>query len=136
MQYTPFTFLIASLSLAPVAAHAGDSTESVNTYGMVTQAQLSNVPLASLKLSLLDAQKVSPAQNNVAALANAAQAAAAANTLPAAQRSVVPGVSERNPALAQENDSGSAPSVAWPLLLGLLIVFLRRAPQRFRSNGL
>ena len=134
MQYAPI--FIASLALASVAAHAGDSIESVNTYGTVTQAQLSNAPVASLKLSLLDTQKVSPAQNSAAALASAAQAAAAANTLPAAQRSVVPGISERAPALAQDNDSGSAPSVAWPLLLGLLIVFLRRTPQRFRSNGL
>jgi hypothetical protein len=135
-----FRYLLsASIVLATAATHAADSKDSTDARRTVTVAepQLSAAPLGP-RLGLLEAQKAhSLAQRSAAALGNAVSADGATATLTAVQRTVVARPNETKPALASDNnETASSPSVAWPLLLGLLLVFLRRAPQRFRSNGL
>lgn len=132
--------LFASLALATVAAHAADSkgpADARPTTVTVAEPQLATAPLFGPRLGLLEAQKANPlAQQNAAALANAAAVDGAGHTLATAQRSIAARPDAPKSLSLDNNEAVSSPSVAWPLLLGLLLVFLRRTPQRFRSNGL
>ena len=129
---------VASFALAAVTAHAADLKPAADTRLTVPDAQLSSASVPAPRLGLLDAQKANHfVQSNSASLSNAVAVEGVATTLTAVQRTVIARPTEARPALAQDSDeSTSSMSVAWPLLLGLLVVFLRRAPQRFRSNGL